>query len=177
MRRLIIGFNGHGQSARTRTGIGKLLKSLGQERDKRDTWLFAWRHDTPTLAVWISNTRPQCPISIIGYSYGGYTAVLLCRELRRMGLKVDHLYLIDAVARKRPKIGAIRSLLDRIWWVEVPNNVKQVVSWRQQFNKPSGHKIVVNSRTTEFEQTFLYVPHSQMDDCREIHARILADLT
>lgn len=175
--RLLIGFNGHGQRNRPTTGVGKLLLRVKHASIGNETWLFAWRHNTRTLASWIKCARPGDSISIVGFSYGGYSAVLLCRELQRLGVRVNHLYLIDAVARPWRRVGSLRSLIDHYWWISVPRNVWQVTSWRQQINYPRGHKIVCESRATTHNQYTLNVPHSQADDNDQVHATILSDFS
>lgn len=173
--RLVILFNGHGQSSRTNTGLGKLRKQIKQADDETEAWLFAWRHDTPTLAAWIQKTRAFWPVYVIGYSYGAQTGVLLCRELQRRGIKVKHLFLIDAIARPRPRIGSLRSLLD--WFcICIPQNVRRVTSWRQRVSKPSGHRIFTDMVHTAHVANTLNVPHAQADDQKEVHDEILASL-
>ena len=173
---LVVGFNGHGQHARRNTGVGKLLATIEACNCGYEPWLFTWRHNSKTLAVWLHNSRPNRRIVLIGFSYGGYTAVLLARELEKLGVDIDHMYLIDAVARPRPRVGSFRSLMDLCWWIKVPHNVKQLTNWRQSVSRPSGHKVVADFRYTKHDPYTLYVPHTQMDDHARVHATILADL-
>lgn len=168
--RLVIGFNGHSQRSKTTTGVGQVLGEIERRRPDIETRLFAWRVNTKVIARWIAGLRLE-RLDIIGYSYGGYSAVLLCRELRALGVAVNHLWTIDAVFRIWDHWGSLRSLRD-YWIIAVPQNVRVVTSWRQKVNKPRGHWICTY-KTTTHDARSLNVRHAEADDSPIVQAAIL----
>lgn len=170
--RLVIGFNGHGQSSRAKTGVGKLLAKIESRCPEMETRLFGWRIETKSLAKWIASLKLES-LYIVGYSYGMYTGVLLCRELQKLGIKVDCFFSLDGVFRLRDRWGSWKSLRD-CWIISIPSNVNLVVSWRQKVSKPSGHRLLVDHRTTTYDSRSINVRHSEVDDAQEIHDSIVA---
>lgn len=70
-------------------------------------------------------------IAIGAFSYGaGYAAIRLARELRRWGRDVELMLLIDPVHRTRFISTRWLALTGRIP-IRIPQNVRNVVSWRQ----------------------------------------------
>lgn len=138
--------------------------------------LREWDSDFRALAerIWRMQSE-HCPptICIYGYSWGGMSAVLLCRELRKRGLRVRHLALCDPVYRHRYWWGQWRALVP--WRIEVPDNVDHVLWWRQRWNWPRSHEVVAaNPRRTDIDHPIeIEAVHQYADDDRLFHAKCL----
>ena len=159
-------FNGYTQGSRWRTGVGRIHREILSTCSGPDTFvnLCSWRDDVSQLADTIHEwSDDERRVVCIGYSYGGYTAVLLCRELEKRGIEVAHLLLIDAVWRYWSKIASPGSLFEN-HKIVVPGNVKKVTSWRQRKGKPYGHPVVVNESKTATDFRTLNVAHAYADD-------------
>lgn len=176
---LIAGFT---QREGQATPIEKLHRKTSKTLSGPDSVvvLRSWRDSTYDLAQRISNWRNGEPpkIVVIGYSYGGYSAVRLCRELQHLHLPVDRLYLIDPVARWLSKFPSIFSMFN-ILPITVPANVRNTKVWRQTSNYPRGARVRQEASSGDptdmvncggqIEQTvFPYVPHENMDDLSQI---------
>ena len=130
--------------------------------------LCSWRDDVANLADNIMEWGGDNPrVVLIGYSYGGWTAALLSRELQERGITVRHLVLIDAVWRPWQRFASPRSLWDGMKIV-VPTNVERVLSWTQKKSKPSGHYVQVNEQSTFIDRRSLNVSHIYADDQRRV---------
>lgn len=140
--------------------------------------LHSWNCNLPDLAELISRLAPDdaAPrINVYGYSWGGQSAVLLARQLRRRGVSVNHLVLSDAVYRHWYPLG---------WWrafapwrsIRVPDNVRRVTHFRQRESWPRGHRLVAdNPVLTELEPVqFLTAEHCWMDDRPEFRQACIA---
>lgn len=166
IKRWIICFNGYTQGDRWRTGVGKIHRRILTTCSGPDTYakLCSWRDNVSDLADRICEWGGSAPeVKVFGYSYGGYTSVLLCRELEKRGIEVENLVLIDAVWRWHDWLASFQSLFSN-HEIRIPVNVKEVLAYRQQRNKPSGHDVVVDDSMTQIEEIFLNVTHAFMDD-------------
>ncbi len=170
INRWIFCFNGYAQGERWRTGVGRIHRDILAKCSAPDTYLqlCSWRDDVSQMADNIMEWGGGLPeVVLIGYSYGGWTAVLLCRELKRRGFAVDHLVLIDAVWRWQQRLASISSLFDG-HQIAVPDNVKRVTSWRQKVSKPMGHPIVGDEKRITIDRRTLNVAHLYADDVPEV---------
>jgi hypothetical protein len=166
--------NGHGQGARVHTGLGYAYRQTRDMHceDSAVIELHDWRTNVKTLATRIAAQSVESPlISLSGFSYGGMTAVSLCRILERYNLDVTKLFLVDAVWRKRDKIASPWSLLDR-WRIHTPANVRSCLSWRQHVGVLKGHQ-VIPAKSTLFEERTCNVRHVLMDSQRDVIDEIL----
>lgn len=116
--------------------------------------LKSWRNNWSDAAEWVyrmrNGTTPD--VRIYGYSWGGYSATLLAKELRRRAIPVSHMVLCDPVYRHWYKLGQWRAMVP---WSEIriPSNVREV-SWLRQQNprwqpilsghwpQPAGHELI-----------------------------------
>lgn len=167
-------FNGYTQGSRLRTGVGRIHREIVSTCSGPSTYanLSSWRDDVADIAENINAWSERPHVVAIGYSYGGYSAVQLCRELEDRGVGVKNLILIDAVWRPWQKLASLRSLRGGMKIV-VPDNVKNVLSWTQKRSKPSGHDVVVNEATTAIERRSLNVSHVFADDQPEVREATL----
>lgn len=128
---------------------------------------LTWRAKVSKQAEfrWRFLTKDGSKIMLIGYSWGGATALKLCRELKKRGVTVDRLVLIDAVHRHPYWLGRWRSFAK---WskLEVPSNVREVIQFRQNVNLPAGHDLVFEDEAlTSFSgPIYLDVTHQFIDD-------------
>ena len=138
--------------------------------------LREWNTDFRQLAERIWRMRPEYgppAIGIYAYSWGGASAVLLCRALRLRGLRVPYLLLCDPVYRHRYWWGQWRAFVP--WTIEIPDNVNHVYWWRQRWNWPHSHQLVA----ADPDQTRIHEPidvkatHQYIDDYRPFHAKCL----
>lgn len=167
------------------TGMVRLWRDLHARFTARRVRveLRVWNDRWDALAEFIWRLRSQAPvwpfakprIVIYGYSWGGYSAVVLARLLQRRGLPVEHLVLSDAVYRHWYLLGQWRALLPGSRIV-VPSNVKEVTWFRQGSGAFKGHDVVaVDARKTKIHPAKLAkVHHRYMDDLRAFHAEALA---
>lgn len=174
--------SGFRQETGEQTGLQRLWLRLGALRDPGTCVLLEpWDLDVDNLAELIWLCRPEggsqdrpclCPIvKIYGYSWGGWTAVLLARQLRRGGIHVRHLVLCDAVYRPRPWL--LRWIALTSWPViRIPDNVRRVSWFRQHENRPRGHDVVADDPTwTEIHSPQVaQVEHRYMDELRDFQS-------
>jgi hypothetical protein len=116
-------------------------------------------------------------IGVYAYSWGaGYGATKFAKELRRLGMQIQTMVLCDPVYRS-PLVGfRWRSLLSRgsvfAPTVYIPENVGEVFSFHQTYDRPQGHNIVAKSNRTQLHQPQeLIRAHTTMDDAQEFHAK------
>ncbi len=140
----------------------------------------SWRDNMSDLAsrMW---HRSKCRFShspadqprvvICGYSYGGWTAVLLANELKKRNWCVENLLLIDPVWRPISWLPSPSSLLTD-WTIDTPNTVDVIHEWYQKMNRPRGHKVVSASRTVHYKK-ILMQKHGDIDDDPMIYDKAL----
>lgn len=173
----IVSVTGFGQREGHLTGL-EILHTLIRKKCsgvESIALLKSWNDNTNDVAerIWRMRRIGGTPrVVLIGFSYGGYTAVLIAKELQKRGIKVSHLFLVDAVWRYSRYFPSFVSLLP-FWRIHIPTNVKKVINWRQYVSKPKGHKIVVDPDHTEHEEHTLDVIHSYCDDHPDVYQRVL----
>lgn len=168
------------QSEANPTGIRQLWGKLraNVEGPTCRVELRSWCQNWSDLAELIWSFRPEAfrpTINIFGYSWGGYSATLLARELQRRGLSVDRIILADAVYRHSYYLGQWRAFAP---WstIRVPENVHAVDVFRQEnprfrfrrpggWFQPAGHRVLGESTQTRIhEHPLLSCEHSYADD-------------
>jgi pimeloyl-ACP methyl ester carboxylesterase len=173
-------FMGHRQHPGEKTGIEVLYFELRKLYGTHpvEIRLYEWRDDVQRIADQIHAwSIPEPTIIVIGYSWGGATAELLCRELERRGYAISRLYLCDAVSRSEWRIRYWRSL----WgWgpIRIPGNVVRLWSCRQTANYPMGSELKLDNPHTEHIQGFTSttINHRWMDEQTAFHYRVIKDL-
>lgn len=90
---------------------------------------------------------PGKRVIIAGYSWGaGHGAPRLAKALRRAGVEVDLMILIDPIYRSRLPL-VFRLLAFTTWLgVKVPANVRRVMVWRQRCDRLRGTRIRLENR-------------------------------
>lgn len=166
----LIMFSGFMQRAGQMNGTVRVWRELSRLSSPDCQVLrLPWNADVADLAELIARMndgqKSQPRIVLMGYSWGGMTAVNLAWQLQRRGLDVDRMVLCDAVYRHWYPLG---------WWrafaawrsIRVPENVRHVAHARQWNSWPSGHRVVpCNPVKTEFEPAaWLNTDHSWADD-------------
>ncbi len=168
-------FRGLRQEEGDLSGMQRLWRELLSQHGGPDTVVDcrAWWENVNEIAENIfahANSKPPI-ICLYGYSWGGFTAVKLARELLRRGLPVRYMVLTDAVYRHYYRLGHWRALVP---WSEIiiPKNVVEVFWFRQTCDRPRGHRLVAEDP----EATLIHspdvndhIPHFIMDDLREFH--------
>ena len=157
------------------TGLERLYYRIKRTyTDRRhEILLKSWADDMDALADRICNHSQARPwIILVGYSYGGQSAINLCKELSLRGQSVGYLILIDAIAR--PWL-ILKWWLSLTGWLRlvIPPNVENCWAWRQCTNIPKGHSITVSRRTKMHGPYTLSVAHEFIDEQAEIHAKVL----
>ena len=102
-------------------------------------------------------------VQVVGYSYGGMTALNICRAFENLGVKVDRLCLIDPVKRRSLNPLGWLAAFNRWAELEVPANVRQCVWFYQKKNWPRSHT-VKHDPSTNFTSLDLRLPHSSCDN-------------
>lgn len=130
--------------------------------------MHGWDANLADIAELIDRLAPSDAkplVNIYGYSWGGYSAVLLARELQRRGVNVQRMVLCDAVYRHWYRLG---------WWrafapwarIVVPDNVLRVTHFRQRKSRPFGHVVkAANPGKTKMDPVAL-LPFDHMFMCR-----------
>jgi pimeloyl-ACP methyl ester carboxylesterase len=154
------------------------------------TWKQPWSDVAELVEEWRANDRDPV-VNIYGYSFGGCSAVLLARELKRRDLSVTHMLLADPVFRWWNILGAWRSMMP-FSRIVVPENVRQVTWFRQRnprfaftrdgapcglerFAQPAGHDVIAADPTKTLVGTpqILACEHVYVDDHPAVHAAAL----
>ncbi len=136
-----------------------------------------WNANLADVAELIKKLSPDATkprVNIYGYSWGGWSAVLLAYQLRRRGINVVHMVLCDAVYRHWYHLGWWRAFAS---WVRilVPDNVRRVTHFRQTQSSPKGHVVkAANPGRTQMDPvTWLSVDHMWMDRTPEFRLACL----
>lgn len=142
--------------------------------------LYSWDDDMGDKAEKIFRFRPDrsadLDIRIAGYSWGGYSAVALSRQLQQRGLPVAQLILSDPVYRHGYWLGQWRALCPGSK-IRLPPNVLQAAYFVQAQSMPKGHKLLPNkvSKTEMWGPVLLKRDHRYMDDAPEWHDMVLQE--
>ncbi len=176
IKRWVILFRGYTQREGSFTGLERLYYKVKRVvgNGGNETILRAWTADVEEIADRIFHNSDSSPtVIVIGYSWGGQTAVNLCKSLRKRGLSVNWLFLCDAVYRARHWWQYPRSLLS--WFsIRVPGNVARLWYCYQRENKPMGHTIHTEDGTVVYgRKPFVGVTHAHMDDQNSFHDAVL----
>lgn len=169
---LITGFT---QSGRNLSGLellyDKLIRRLSDHKFISIVTMHEWDDDMKAIAMRESRMRPD-EIMVVGYSYGGSSALRLCRHLQTEGLTVSMLGLVDPVYRRFRSIPALSSFLP---WkkLRVPNNVEKVCHFFQRQNYPRGHDLKLDGPTHVSVSTELQLTHAAIDNNSYVHITLL----
>jgi len=145
-------------------------------------WLREWNDDWNTQAeyAWLLSNHYDKPIvfNIYAYSWGaGWGAVQLAKKLYRRGIRVKTMILADPVYRHPLFLFRWLSLFKREYVffgspiVHIPANVEEVHSYHQLMNRPQGHKLVADGKTTIHPSRKVCREHSKMDDLYAFHLK------
>ena len=176
IKRFIIVIPGFLQKRGTPNGMVALWRKLHHAYAGADTVvsLHLWNSNWRDVAEWIWRLRPdkgQPDIVLVGYSWGGYSAVLLARQLKKRGILVRVMILSDPVYRHPYWLGQWRAFV-RFAEIRLPSNVGLLKSFRQVESLPCGHAIV-DERYPGVTPiiTFIIegVSHQYMDDLTQFH--------
>lgn len=159
-------------------GVVLIWDELRKLVPEAEVQLHGWDANLPDLAELIARLSPSFTgprVNLYGYSWGGQSAVLLARELRRRGVVVQHLVLSDAVYRHWYRLGWWRAFLPGVRII-VPDNVRRVTHFRQRQSRPKGHAVTAENpgRTMMDPVVWLPVDHMWMDDAAEFRAACVA---
>ena len=129
-RAAILFFGGFTQRRSESNGIYEAFDRTYRKAASADTHVayFPWIVDPAEVAGVVrrvdrsSQPHKRLRLAIVGYSFGGHTAVQVCEQLA--GLPVDRLVLCDPVARWCGRLGWSRALINST--IRVPINVRNV---------------------------------------------------
>lgn len=133
-------------------------------------WKEDWKDIARQFHLWRIRYHPE-PIGVMvcAYSYGvGHGLANLAGYLSRYGIVVSAAVCCDGVYR-HPWF-KWRALIDR-YRIQLPKNVLEVHGFYQRVNRPHGLKPC--DGTTCASWTELVLPHAEMDDAPEYHAKCL----
>ena len=148
---------------------------------------LAWNGDSNSLAENIyrhaesNGGLGSTDVAAVAYSWGCYTAVILCEQLRRRGIDVCTLVLCDPVYRHFYSLGQWRAMVGsskirvpnnvaNVWWVRQQNPRFSFKRWRNGglFASPAGHDVVCENELTTVQGPFdldcehLYIDNDPM---------------
>lgn len=177
--RWIVCLTGFGRKQGSLTGLEILHAILRTRYSDKETavLLKSWKDDPAEVAerIWRMRRPFEEPeVILIGYSYGGYSATLVAKELRKRGIKVKVLLLVDAVWRPYTSIPSFLSLWP-YWKIKVVDSVDKVISWRQKENLPKGHRIVCKGKHTQHIELELNQLHEYCDSAIEVYQRAIKE--
>ena len=157
-------------------GMVSLWKSLHVMYSSYSTRveLAHWNSDWRAHAECINRMSDdqQAKVAVVGYSWGGYSATLLARELAKHGRKVQQMVLCDAVYRHNYWLGNWRAMCP-LSKIKIPANVEEVTWFKQQQNYPRGHKLKPESDTTKINSPMeLKYKHQKCDDSYVFHKEV-----
>ncbi len=133
-------------------------------------WNSDWRAHAECINRMSDDQRAK--VVIVGYSWGGYSATLLARELSKHGRKVQQMVLCDAVYRHRYWLGNWRAMCP-LSKIKIPANVEEVTWFKQKQNYPRGHKLKPESDTTKIHSPQeLKKTHQKMDESYLFHKEV-----
>jgi pimeloyl-ACP methyl ester carboxylesterase len=157
------------------TGMVSLWRRLRRLSDAETcVELRNWNDNWRQFAELIWRMRPadcEPDVRIYAYSYGGgWGAMQLARQLKRRGIGVRVMVLSDPVFRSPWLLLRWLSLVSYAFIV-VPDNVRNVIWFRQTTNRPAGHHLIAQNpdRTRIAESKWVEVAHQYMDDLPEFH--------
>lgn len=135
--------------------------------------LRSWDDSMSNLAEMMYRHRPHsgesAQVKIYGYSWGGASAINLCRRLDELGFSVERLLLCDAVYRSWVPIMRFFRAFCPHRKLRVPENVRRVEWFFQRVDWPRGHRVTANQEMTESTGTELHLPHCNMDESSAFH--------
>ncbi len=151
----------------------------------RRVWYLKWNEDWRRWAQHVELIgllhNEEVLVAIHAYSWGGgWGAVELAKELRRLGIGVRRMVLCDPVYRSRWLSCRWRSLLRRdvpvlgAPTIRIPSNVGVVHCFHQTMNRPQAHRLLPDNGTTIHPSVRLFRTHEAMDDAPEFHQQSLA---
>lgn len=163
-RAAITFFGGLAQRRRPTNGIYQAFNRTYHRHAAGDVLVsyFPWLADPSDVAQALARETVHGRLRqlIVGYSFGGHTAVELCEKLAAVHVPVDGLILCDPVARWHGRFGWSRALVPST--ITIPANV-QFVTWFYQENPllrltppflfPRSHTV----RRTSVDTAMLYV--------------------
>jgi hypothetical protein len=148
-------------------------------------WLFAWNNDWRMTAehFWLVKQRYECEVrvGVYGYSWGGgWGAIKIAKELKKVGVRVRSMVLCDPVYRHPNPLLRWTALLkrQRMFFgspiIHIPDNVDQVYSFHQTISRPQGHLLVADGDGTELHRPVqLEMDHLKISDAEEFHDLVL----
>jgi pimeloyl-ACP methyl ester carboxylesterase len=174
--RWIVLFGGYRQRHTRPNGVLALYKKLNDFRAPGvEMRLCSWDESTSRLASHMALLGAR-DVLVAGFSYGGWTAVRLCRRLQSHGIHVNRLLLCDPVYRFPClwPLNALHSLLPSNLVLKrplrVPDNVDAVYVWMQNTKPPFPSPVIANKRHISIVPR---TPHTAMDDLQSWHDAVL----
>lgn len=178
---LLVGIAGFGETERRDedAGIDYILWDAFSNKPGIMVGRYNWNHNTYAIFKLIQRTLyrwPQINVNVLGYSYGGTSAVSLCDKLRTAlpkAITVKNLFLVDPVWRPRHYLPSFMSILGN-GTLAVPRNVLECYVWRQSQSIIRGCTVVAPlSKKTEASLPYT---HSKIDEALIIKETIVDKL-
>ena len=175
---LVIVITGFGDRERYESGLEELMWKIKDRSSDIAVARFNWNDDTETINRWVGKFKMRWPdinLYIIGYSYGGASAVALTKIVK---YTIDNLFLIDPVWRPYYYWPSFLSLFGR-GTLTIPTNVKESWHWYQTrtWIRSCTVKIIGVGNTIYHGPILLNKKHAQIDSHPGIHNLILKEIT
>ena len=169
----LVCISGFKQSMARPNGIEKVWLQLRKHESQSCRVSYKeWDTPWPEFAEHILRTGPTDPrsmtIRVFAYSWGcGYGSLNLFKQLKHRGFSVRSAVFADPVYYNwyAPWRAIWSPIIEPT--IQIPDNVDEVWYYRQQENKPSGHRVVQgkgNCHTVIHKPVFLSRSHEFMDE-------------
>ena len=171
--KLLLGISGFLETERRESGVENILWSVFSDVEHCASARFMWNDSLVTMVRLIRRLKtrwPEIELNILGYSYGGHTAVNLAAKL--WPWMVTNLFLIDPVWRWSNHMPSVFSVYG-IGTLVVPKNVKTCTLWRQKQSAIRGCKVLMQSADTGFTEDLLSHSHVKIDNSPAIQAKVI----
>jgi len=196
IRNLVFLLLGHFQKPSDRSGLNKLFDRLYAIRHVRVEMPKRWNASAKHVAGFADDhLADRSVLVLVGYSLGGYLALLICWILhKRTGRRVDLVILLDGVWRLRlakyslvlRSASVFSSWLPTRWRpaLAFPSNVDRVISYYQTEDYPRGHRVkrhrsqkrLPEEKRTKIERRLVTRGHAAVDDLGWIHEEIETEI-
>lgn len=178
--RLVVCFSGFGDALVGEGGISVLVKRIKKETDNTTAVAFTWNTNIHAVADFIERWKHQhknSQISMAAHSYGCLTAINVAILLWSKNIRVQSMFLSDAVWRRWQYIVSVFSPKGRGELI-VPMGVANLYSWYQTETRIRGARLrreCPNLTEWHFHRHVEGTKHTEMDSLPDFHRTVILE--